>query len=194
MYSIHWLQCTSDITYTKITFHWKNSSPCKGLRTNPCSSIFLRYQNEIMNHEKAMLKRIYWNVPSNASKIRATGEPVKKLFVLNLFTLFYDKYTDSFWTISLVAVTHHSEARTTFDREIKFRRFFSALLIFWPKSEWSNSVMENLMAFRPYKVIIIILYSTFYDFHGFWVHHFRLKHPIFCFVITCPNIYCHMLQ
>ena len=52
-----------------------------------------------------MLKRIYWNTPSNASNIRATGEPVKKLFVLNLFTRFYDKYTDQFWTISLVAVT-----------------------------------------------------------------------------------------
>ena len=29
-----------------------------------------------------------------------------KMFLLNLFTLFYDKYTDSFSTISLVAATH----------------------------------------------------------------------------------------
>ena len=53
-----------------------------------------------------MLKRIYWNTRSNASEIGATGEPVKNLFVLNLFTRFYDKYTNQFWTISLVAVTH----------------------------------------------------------------------------------------
>lgn len=53
-----------------------------------------------------MLKRIYWNIPSNDCEIRATEEPLKKLFVLNLFTRFYDKYTDQFWTISLVAVTH----------------------------------------------------------------------------------------
>ena len=111
----------------------------------------LRYQNQ-MKSRKSNAKKDLLKYSVQCLQDPGQRKTVKKLFVLNLFTIFYDKYTDSFRTISHCD-TYHSEARTTFDREIKFRRFFSALLILRPRSEWSNSVMENLMAFRPYKII-----------------------------------------
>ena len=156
MYSNHWLQCTSDITYIKITFRWKNLPLARDLG----QIHVLRFSLDTKikwNHEKVMLKKIYWNIPSNASKIWATGNPLKNVPIEPFYTILWQVH----WFIldyqSGGCDTYHSEARTTFDREIKFtkllRRFFSALLIFRPRSELSNSVMENLMAFRPYKII-----------------------------------------
>ena len=157
MYSNHWLQCTSDITYIKITFRWKNLPLARDLG----QIHFLRFSLDTKikwNHEKVMLKcwfiGIFRRMPPRSG---LQGNPLKNVPIEPFYTILWQVH----WFIldyqSGGCDTYHSEARTTFDREIKFtkllRRFFSALLIFRPRSELSNSVMENSMAFRPYKII-----------------------------------------